>query len=223
MGQVRRWLIRLGVGTCIFLGGAGGAVLIRGRPHQPSPLPVTHVGWLHRRAVESFAEIPTLPGATVFLGDSLIAEGPWSEFLAKGPVLNRGVKGDTVAGVRARLDEVTGRQPARIVLLIGINDLIRGRSAERVGAGIVELVKEMASRCPSTSIVVLSLLPTATAELNVKVRSVNAILRRDGLDPLDTETPLAGPNGLLRSELTYDGLHLTTRGYCKLVEAIQQQ
>jgi len=40
----------------------------------------------------------------LFLGDSITEQGMWHEWLPEVPTLNRGIGGDTVHEVQARLD-----------------------------------------------------------------------------------------------------------------------
>src|SRR5262249_1762037 len=59
----------------------------------------------------------------VMLGDSNTEWVDWHELFPGVQFLNRGIAGDTSAGVLNRLDEVIGRHPKVVFLMIGINDL----------------------------------------------------------------------------------------------------
>src|SRR5919199_5722857 len=52
----------------------------------------------------------------VMLGDSLTEEGNWTEVLPGWRVINRGIGGDTSAGVLKRLSEVIRRNPQVVFL-----------------------------------------------------------------------------------------------------------
>src|SRR5258708_3203562 len=62
-----------------------------------------------------FRRLPNTEAEIVFAGDSLIARGPWSELYS--PIKNRGIGGETTAGLLDRLDELTESQPRKIFLL----------------------------------------------------------------------------------------------------------
>jgi hexosaminidase len=187
---------------------------------RPAPLPVSASGWMAQPASEVFREIPSSPGAVVFLGDSLTAEGPWGELF--GPWLNRGVKGDTVEGIRARLTEVLDRHPACVFLMIGGNDLMSGRNIDNIADGLRSISKATAETSPGTQLYILSLLPVDESRFispvtNDLIRKANVELRKVavefGLAYIDLHSAFAGEDGGLRPELSYDGIHLTPKGY----------
>src|SRR5688500_2665279 len=61
----------------------------------------------------------------VFLGNSLTFWGEWAEFFRNEHIKNRGIPGDHTFGVLERLDEVINGKPAKVLILIGINDIAR--------------------------------------------------------------------------------------------------
>ena len=70
--------------------------------------------------------------STLFLGDSLTEYGNWRELFPGLDIKNRGIAGDTTDGVLHRLDGITALSPDKIFLMIGINDLLMGRSVKRI-------------------------------------------------------------------------------------------
>jgi hypothetical protein len=69
-----------------------------------------------------FEQLIPRPGQFVFLGDSNIEQGAWNEWFPTLPCINRGIGGDTVNGVRLRLDSAIN-QPLGVSLVIGSNDV----------------------------------------------------------------------------------------------------
>ena len=69
--------------------------------------------------------------AIVFVGDSMVSVPDWNVLLnAEGcHVHNFGIPGDTLAGVLNRIDTVLRSKPRAIVIWVGINDVIKGRTA----------------------------------------------------------------------------------------------
>jgi len=63
------------------------------------------------------------PQAIVFLGDSLTSACEWHELFGNNlTILNRGIGGDTSAGVLKRIPTVAVLRPAAVFLMIGTND-----------------------------------------------------------------------------------------------------
>ena len=79
-----------------------------------------------------FEELPVTSKDIIFLGNSITNGGEWSELLNNKHVKNRGISGDICMGVYDRLDAILKGKPAKIFLLIGINDVSRGTSADTI-------------------------------------------------------------------------------------------
>src|SRR6185312_511847 len=80
--------------------------------------------------VSHFETLPQTKGDIIFLGNSITDGAEWPELFNDIRVKNRGISGDITAGVIHRLDEITNRKPAKIFLLIGVNDLARNITTE---------------------------------------------------------------------------------------------
>ena len=105
-----------------------------------------------------FRELAAGPSAhrdVVVLGDSLTERGEWWELLDR-PVANRGIAGDTVENVRARLDDIIALEPRVLFVLVGVNDLLAGASPELLASRHTQLVVELRRRMPRTRVVVSS-------------------------------------------------------------------
>jgi lysophospholipase L1-like esterase len=169
---------------------------------------------------EQFHELARRPvrGEVVMLGDSLTQYGEWSELLGR-PVANRGIAGDTVADVRARLSDVVALRPATVFLLVGINDLERGTSPSEVVEQQAMLIRELRRALPSARLVVQSLLPVRgrSASLAGAIAQTNASLPRavqaEGVTWLDVAGKMADASGELADRFSGDGLHLSGAGY----------
>src|SRR6476660_6151380 len=75
--------------------------------------------------VDQFRSFPNSKNDVIFLGNSITAGTDWNELLRLPQARNRGISGDITFGVLERLDEVTEGKPAKIFILIGINDVSR--------------------------------------------------------------------------------------------------
>lgn len=153
---------------------------------------------------------------TVFLGDSITASGDWESWFPRHETHNLGVSGDTTDGVLARIDQVIAVVPDHVCLLIGTNDLGRGRSVEHVVRNIEYLLVSLRRELPGVRTLVQSIMPRG-AEHAERVRDANRHLRQ--FSPtvrclyLDLWPALATEAGDLRPEFTLDGVHLTAEGY----------
>ena len=66
--------------------------------------------------------------SVVFLGDSLTEGFDLERYFPTANVVNRGLSGDTTYQVRYRMDEIVIANPAKLFLMIGINDLFQGET-----------------------------------------------------------------------------------------------
>lgn len=169
------------------------------------------------------------PRLTVLLGDSISLWFPRELLPGRRTWLNQGISGEHSDGLLQRLDALDDAQVETIFVMIGINDLIAGRSEAEVTENVDRAIVYLRSQHPNAEIVVQSILPhgaeAATWEgrdrllllPNTRIQSVNATLaqlaRDNGAYYLDLYPLFARGDGALRPDLTTDGLHLNERGY----------
>jgi len=186
--------------------------------HTRAPRELARAALSHELAIGSAAQRDV-----VVLGDSLTERGEWSE-LVERPVANRGISGDTVADVRARLDDGVALEPRVLFVLVGVNDLAAGTPPDVLAMNHAGLVIELRRRLPHTRIVVESLLPVrdrlvAPGDLltTAAVRRSNQLLERAaagaGVEWLDVNATLADATGELDPRHASDGVHLSPAGY----------
>lgn len=190
-------------------------------PRYPDSLFSTYY---HQR-VTHFKSLPQTKGDIIFMGNSITDGGEWSELFDDLRIKNRGISGDVTAGVLHRLDEVAGRKPAKVFLMIGTNDLARGVSPDSVVKNILRTAVYLKQETPSTQVFVQSILPVNEAfgkfgghtSKAAQIRQVNERLKRaaatNQFTYIDLFTPFANERGKLKPELTNDGLHLSGKGY----------
>lgn len=178
----------------------------------------------HQR-VSLFAKLPVVEGDIVFLGNSITDGGEFQELFGREDVKNRGIVGDVINGVSKRLHQVTDGKPSKIFLLIGINDVSHGLTAEKIAERYESLVKEIRTQSPESALYVQSVLPInndfnryknlkgregVIPELNTLLEDVAA---RNGAVYVDLWPTFADESGKLRKDFTTDGLHLSGAGY----------
>ena len=173
----------------------------------------------------------------VMLGNSLTENGgDWAARLGNKNVRNRGIIGDEVMGVYDRLHQILPGHPAKLFLLIGVNDVSHDLTTDTIVGMIRVTVERIRKESPDTKLYLQSLLPINASfgrykrlagktnmipEIN---KQLEELAKEKGLTyinlfPLFTEK---GSN-VLRAELTTDGLHLKEEGYKIWVKAIRKK
>lgn len=165
----------------------------------------------YRSRLSHFAALPDGP-TTVMLGDSLTSGAQWSELLGT-PVANRGMGGDTVGMVRARLASSVPPSTRRVFLMAGINDMIQADSspsaAARQTAAVVQALK-------GKTVYVQSVLYTRDPAVNARVRTLNSLNRDFCATGACTYLDIAAaiqPDQVMPPEISYDGVHLDGAAY----------
>jgi lysophospholipase L1-like esterase len=79
----------------------------------------------------------------LFIGDSQVSLADWNALLGAPLVANRGIEGDTTAGVLARLSDDADFGGETVILWIGTNDVLQGEGAEGIAARIIAAAKEL--------------------------------------------------------------------------------
>lgn len=159
----------------------------------------------------------------VMVGDSLTQFGRWNEAFPDMPpgtvIANRGIAGDTVAGLLQRIDIIRAVRADQSFLMIGINDIVAGRDVSAIAKDYEAVVIALK---PGTRLFIQSTLPCGSFRcdrwtLN-KVKQLNNRLRtmaaQHSVGFIDVAGQLA-PDGVLPDALTADGVHLSADGYRK--------
>lgn len=114
----------------------------------------------HQKRLLLFRNEPIVKGKIIFLGNSITEFGDWKKLLDDSTVINRGIAGDNTFGVLARLNDVTDREPSKLFVKIGINDISQNIPAEIIVKNISTIIKTVKAKSPVTKIYVHSVLPT---------------------------------------------------------------
>lgn len=173
-----------------------------------------------------FEALPIGSEDIVFLGNSITNGCEWSELFADSRVKNRGISGDITRGVYDRLDPILQGKPAKIFLLIGINDVARGLSVDSIAGNIGLIVGKIRQESPATRLYLQSLLPVTDeyhlfeghTSRGAMVPQINERLRQlaedSGITYIDLYTSFVDSStGKMNTSYTNDGLHLLGKGY----------
>ena len=169
--------------------------------------------------IAEFSQNPLGCSEIVMLGDSHTERHNWSGTLdAPQKVRNRGIAGDTSDGVLERLDEIIASRPHAVFLLIGTNDLWSNNSSKKTAKNIECIIRALRAENPQLPVFLETVFPLRSEPArNGKVRLINAQLvdlaRTNDVTLIDTYSAMVDENGLLRSQYTDDGVHLTSAGY----------
>lgn len=189
--------------------------------------------YYYDQKLSMFDIMPDQDNETIWLGDSITDGGEWSELFPKLKTLNRGISADNTFGVLNRLKEVTRRKPARVFILIGINDISKQTPDEVILANYTKIVQRIKRESRSTQIYIQSLLPTNDEFTNFPrhqkktdhVLAVNEGLRKlaqqEKVTFIDLYTPFLNSENKLDKRFTNDGLHLTGEGYAQWKKVLQ--
>jgi lysophospholipase L1-like esterase len=164
----------------------------------------------------------------VFMGDSITdAWGrSYAKFFPGKPYVNRGISGQTTPQMLIRFrPDVIALKPRAVVILAGTNDLAGNTgpmSIDDIQGNLMSMVE--LARANNIKVILASVLPVTDAlkpqtarRPPEKIRALNNWLKeyaaKSGAVYLDYFTAMADENGMLKKELTYDGLHPNEAGY----------
>ena len=183
-----------------------------------------------------FQKEPIITGRVIMMGNSITEGTDWKRLLNDTTIVNRGISGDVTFGVLNRLKEITDRKPAKLFLLIGVNDLSRNTPDEVIIENIFKIVGNVHSQSPTTAIYIQSILPQNESFKNLHsafrnkgehVKTINTQLKKYDKKLkytfVDLYSNFLDSNGSMEAKFTYDGLHLNATGYDHWVEILKKE
>ena len=170
---------------------------------------------------EQDRDAPPPKGAIVFVGASSIVRWNLPEYFPDLKTINRGFGGSEMAdSARYAPRIVVPAAPRIVVLYPGENDIARGVTAETVGSGFRQFVKNIHDPLPQTRIVAIGLKPTPIRwQFVEEMRKANRLIKaycesQPRCDYVNVEPEMLGADGKPRPELfVEDGEHMTPAGY----------
>jgi lysophospholipase L1-like esterase len=168
----------------------------------------------------------------VFVGDSLTNGFPWNEWLleeTRAVIVNRAINGETLDRLVDNFESVfpLNAHIQKIFIMIGINDIFTKEfQVDTFTDKYRILLEKLLSITTPDRICVISILPTGRESLlNITIQHVNYSLKAlsdsQGVGYLDLYSRFTDLTGQLDQNLTYDGLHLTVKGYKIWLAAIK--
>lgn len=211
----------------LFLLLASGATALRA---QPDSLDYRSDYYFSKRAQQERTAVQ--PQHIVMLGNSLTERGAWADLLQDSLVVNRGIGGDCVAGMTARLGAIVAGKPRALFLMAGVNDLIFSKITPEALLGQYErLLDAIRAASPRTTVFIQSLLPLDETQneawfagKNARIEAFDSLLRetarRRELDYIDIRSRMAR-DGRMPAEYTVDGIHLNAAGYAVWTDVLR--
>ena len=217
-----------------FFVAALASLLWFGNAHaQTKPYDSTYRPGKYKELVQKFNADPVTKKEFIFLGNSITAGTDWSKLLSLPQAKNRGISGDITFGVLERLQEVIDRKPAKVFVLIGINDISRNIPDSLILRNYKTIIDRIRKGSKKTQIYFYTLLPVnASFEkfknhygkdehilyLNDEIRKFTA----KNVTVIDLYPHFLDGDKKLRAELTKDGLHLIPAGYQVWKEVLEK-
>lgn len=180
-----------------------------------------------------FDVLPVNSDDIVFLGNSITDGGEFAELFDMPNIKNRGIRSDVITGVEKRLTQVTAGHPAKIFLLIGINDVSHGLTVDQLATRYERLVRKIREQTPDTRLYIQSVMPINNdfnRYKNLKGREkvipalnsrLQTIAAQNGAEYVDLTKALESAPNKLNPKYTNDGLHLNGPGYRAWARAIR--
>jgi lysophospholipase L1-like esterase len=193
----------------------------------------THRPGIFKLKVDQFRSFPNSRKDIIFLGNSITDGVDWVELVGNRHAKNRGISGDITFGVLERLDEVIEGQPAKVFILIGINDISRNIPDAVILQNYQRMVSRIKKESPKTRIYLQTLMPVNSSfgkfpnhyNKDQHLLAVNQGLRelaaREQVTLVDLYPAFLDNQNRLVAAYTHDGLHLTALGYQKWAELLK--
>lgn len=171
---------------------------------------------LHR--YDSFKATPVNEQSIVFYGNSITNMHEWWECFGNDQrIINRGNSGGYTQELIDNIESLIAGHPAKVFIGIGTNDLGTAglNTPEYVESNIRTIINRFRTESPATEVYVQSILPSNVGlRTNQNAMATNKLLAQTceelGVTFIDLFDAMLGINS---GTISYDGLHLTAKGY----------
>lgn len=151
----------------------------------------------------------------VMLGDSITARGDWKTLLKNEHIVNLGVDGNTTSDLLSRISPVLELEANIVYLMIGVNDLCKSIPLSDAFENYKKIIKKLKSN--NIRVLAQAVFLTQMPAVNKKVKVFNEMIGKycleENIDFLNLNSAFINEKGLLKEELTTDGLHLGEKAY----------
>ena len=169
----------------------------------------------------------------VFFGDSITDRCDLEKFYPGKNAINRGISGNTVTDLINRIDvSVCGAHPSKVILLVGINDMMNVKKTPQETAECYEmLLMRLINKCGNIPIICQSIYPGYDAAKNKKNKGmifplgglaqnivdlngqIREMCKKYECTYVDVHSELRLENNTMRPTYSDDGCHPNESGY----------
>jgi hypothetical protein len=158
----------------------------------------------------------------LFIGDSITEGISAYGFLNGVNVL--GVKGLTILKAEKEIDTIVKRNPDKIYILLGSNDLLYGMDSKKFSSEYIDFIKHIKDKLPESKIYIQSIFPVSKDVENEKpmlsnsrIDEFNSELKsmadQQGISYINVEKLLKDDKGIINKDYTSDGIHIKYKVY----------
>ena len=195
--------------------------LINGKKHIRAFILKYIIQTRHEQRLSMFKSCLDKKGAIIFLGDSITEGAHWNELFENDEILNRGIGGDTSAGVLKRMDEIIRHQPSKLFICIGTNDIAYSIKIADILSNYRLIIDAVRKKSPQTIMYIQAVLPVGKYVIlghnNESVLTLNDELKKmcteQNITYIDLHKTFINKEGCLKEEYTNDKLHLLGNAY----------
>jgi len=171
------------------------------------------------------------------LGNSLTHGAAWNELLGRPDVVERGIPGDGLDGIAARMNYVYKLNPKIVFIEGGVNDVYNWEPVEAIFATYVRIINGLKTHniipvIQSTTYASkdygksFGLKPESNFGRNREIDKLNKLLsdyaNRSNIDYIDIVSQTATKDGYMRPELTIDGIHFKAEAFKIWVREVEK-
>jgi lysophospholipase L1-like esterase len=164
----------------------------------------------------------------VMLGNSITHGAAWNELLGRSNVVERGIPSDVLMGYCARINDIYKLNPKIVFIMGGLNDVYNWTPVEEIFTVYVRIINGLKARkiipvIQSTTYASRNYgkdyggTPETNKDRNREIDKLNKLLsdyaRKNSIEYIDLNSLIAGKDGYLKPELTWDGVHYRAETY----------
>lgn len=170
----------------------------------------------------------------VFVGDSIFEGYDLEKYFKDMPVINSGISGHKTTDILNNMNNrIYKYNPSKVILMIGTNDF-SSISNEDTVKNIGKIIDGIKANRPYAEIYVQSIYPVnknvnsdaaygrSNDDINTMNKGIKDTCKEKEVNYMNIHDLLIDENGNLKSEYTYDGLHITKEGYKVITEEVMK-
>ena len=182
-----------------------------------------------------FKKEPIVTNRIIFVGNSITEMARWDKLVGDSTTINRGIGGDITFGLLRRLDDITSRQPSKLFLLIGINDIGKDIPDAVIAENVRKIIERIQRESSQTKIYLESILPVnpdlqgfpqhydKSPHIVTTNQLLQGVARDTGVEFIDSYSLFNDGSGRLKKEYALDGLHINLAGYAYWVRYLRDK